>query len=225
MKKVCVRCGVEKDRGEFYARQKKWVHSWCKSCFGAYRIENRERSRRYAREWYASNKDHQRAWRKTYEKDNADALKLARQKYYQENKPLIREYQERRAKTARVREKERLRSLARFLSDPEKVRHAKRTWKKNNPAKSCADVAMRRAAKLRATPKWANPFFIEEIYDLARRRTESTGIRWHVDHIVPLRSKSVCGLHVEHNLRVITEIENASKGNLFWPDMPQETRT
>jgi hypothetical protein len=72
---------------------------------------------------------------------------------------------------------------------------------------------------LRATPAWANHFFIEEAYDLAQRRTKSTGIKWHVDHIVPLRSKRVCGLHVENNLQVIPARTNLEKGNRVWPSM------
>lgn len=69
-------------------------------------------------------------------------------------------------------------------------------------------------------PAWANKFFIEEIYELARRRTEITGFPWHVDHIVPLKSELVCGLHVQSNLRVIPAVENHKKKNYFWPDMP-----
>lgn len=62
-------------------------------------------------------------------------------------------------------------------------------------------------------PVWANKFFIDEIYALARLRTELTGIEWQVDHIIPLRSKIVCGLHTEQNLQVIPAIENARKSN------------
>lgn len=73
---------------------------------------------------------------------------------------------------------------------------------------------------MRATPSWANPFFIEEAYHLAKLRSEMTGFAWHVDHVVPLKSRIVCGLHVEHNLAVVPAPYNLSKGNRHWPDMP-----
>ena len=85
-----------------------------------------------------------------------------------------------------------------------------------------AKSARRRASELQATPKWANEFFIEEAYALAKLRTEMTGFKWNVDHIVPLKSKKVCGLHVEFNLQVIPEKANKCKGNRHWPDMPQQ---
>lgn len=104
-----------------------------------------------------------------------------------------------------------------------------RRWAIGNKARVTARVSRRDAEKLRATPAWANRFFIEEAYDLARRLSEVFGFPWHVDHIVPLRSKWVCGLHTELNLRVIPAQENIRKGNRHWPDMPeflkQERRT
>ena len=65
----------------------------------------------------------------------------------------------------------------------------------------------------KSSPKWANRFFINEIYVLARLRTEVTGIPWEVDHIIPFNGKTVCGLHVENNLRVVPRLINKTKGN------------
>lgn len=93
-------------------------------------------------------------------------------------------------------------------------------WKKSNPAKAIAQVAKRRAAKLKATPKWADFAKIELFYEEAQFATEFFGIPFSVDHIVPLQSDLVCGLHWEENLQVLTTEANISKHNRWWPDMP-----
>lgn len=93
-------------------------------------------------------------------------------------------------------------------------------WRADFPERHCAKEGRRRATKLRATPDWGIAFFIEEAYALAKLREQVVGGKWHVDHIVPLKSKIVCGLHVEHNLRVIPAQHNLAKSNKHWPDMP-----
>lgn len=102
-------------------------------------------------------------------------------------------------------------------SHAHKARMAK-WWRQHRP-KANAYWMKRHAAKLTATPGWNNPFFIAEAYELAELRTHVTGIRWNVDHIIPLRSPKVCGLHVHTNLQVIPEGENFRKSNRYWPDM------
>jgi len=77
------------------------------------------------------------------------------------------------------------------------------------------DGANRRASKISATPKWVDHKAIAKIYQDAAEIQRITGIEHEVDHIVPLRSKLVCGLHVPANLRVITAKENNRKGNKF----------
>jgi hypothetical protein len=102
----------------------------------------------------------------------------------------------------------------------DKKRKMDSEYRAAHPGMQRARLALRRAIKRHATPSWANSFFISEAYHLAVLRTKALGFPWTVDHIVPLTSKKVCGLHVENNLRVIPGSENSSKGNRHWPDMP-----
>lgn len=74
----------------------------------------------------------------------------------------------------------------------------------------------------RAWPDWANyPDEFRAVYGECKRQRER-GRDVEVDHIVPLRSKLVCGLHVPWNLQVITSAENLLKSNKWWPDCPFE---
>ena len=141
-------------------------------------------------------------------------------------------------------DKHRARVKAWTRANPEKVLSRAREWREKNPekAKMFRDESVRRwnakypdrraayvrgyqAAKLNATPAWAKLGAIMLIYEAAARATRDGGVPHVVDHIVPLKSKLVCGLHVEHNLQVITGTANSAKGNRHWPDMPSLTYT
>lgn len=88
-------------------------------------------------------------------------------------------------------------------------------YKKCNPDKVYVSEAKRRARKLNADVAWANRFYISEIYALAKLRTKQLGVQWHVDHIIPLSNRKVCGLHCEYNLQVIPAKQNLVKGNKY----------
>jgi 5-methylcytosine-specific restriction endonuclease McrA len=99
----------------------------------------------------------------------------------------------------------------------EKANIAYKKWRKNNPAKLALLVIRRRMAQVNRTPSWLNAgqlFEMESIYNYCAA-LRSTGLDYHVDHIVPLRGNNVSGLHVPWNLQVITGAENMSKGNRF----------
>lgn len=72
-------------------------------------------------------------------------------------------------------------------------------------------TAYRKALKIKAIPNWANIEIINEIY---KKCPEGC----HVDHIIPLVGKLVCGLHVENNLQYLTASENIQKSNKFIPE-------
>lgn len=78
-----------------------------------------------------------------------------------------------------------------------------------------------RAAQLSmATPRWSERDLIERVYRGAAMLSERLGVSFHVDHVVPIKSELVCGLHVHANLQVLESKENSRKGNRHWPDMP-----
>ncbi len=133
-----------------------------------------------------------------------------------------------REKSRRRRQKdpERLRAYARarYLKNPEYFKAAVRRFEAANPEKARvwanSRQAHRRATKLRATPPWLTDedrALIRLLYQEAVALTMSTGIEFHVDHIVPLRGQTiygaVSGLHVPWNLQVIPASHNLRKHN------------
>ncbi len=107
-------------------------------------------------------------------------------------------------------------SMSEWISNNiEKVREIKRQYKKRHPEKDKG----RKIAKIKATPSWADKERINEIYVRRDRLSACLGIEFHIDHIVPLRSKYVCGLHVPENLQILPAKINLRKNNKSWPDM------
>lgn len=88
-----------------------------------------------------------------------------------------------------------------------------REWSKRNPGSERLRATKRRSAVQIATPAWANEDAILAVYTKAKRLQEVTGVKYDVDHIVPLRGKAVCGLHWEGNLQVLMASENRRKSN------------
>lgn len=86
-------------------------------------------------------------------------------------------------------------------------------WAKANKHVVNALIAKRTAAKRRAVPGWSNHEAVKAIYRAAAELTRLTGVRHEVDHIYPLQGRTVCGLHCEANLQILTKAENIRKSN------------
>jgi hypothetical protein len=140
---------------------------------------------------------------------------LAKNKQYREaNKQKISAY----SKTRRETDTEIVKAVKKKYRDSNRCElNAKnRKYKAENLHKVSAWASKRRANKLQATPPWLtlqDYTEIEDLYLCARMFKLYTGQEYHVDHIIPLQGKTVCGLHVPWNLQVIPAKENLRKSN------------
>ena len=101
----------------------------------------------------------------------------------------------------------------------ERYRNNEYEWRVKNSISVYARNKERTERQKLATPIWADVEKIVAIYCEARRLTADTGIKWHVDHLIPLCGELVSGLHIHSNLRVIPATENLRKNNHFHESM------
>lgn len=162
--------------------------TWCSSCMSEYNKKRYELKRAQIRT-------------KVYEyrKENIEVIRERARKNYAENSEEIRAY-----------------TLRFQRENKEKYYISRRAWGERNRPKLREYGRRRDAIKLGATPQWLTAIQkaqIQEFYEISEARTIQTGVQHHVDHIHPLKGRTVCGLHVPWNLQVLTSTENISKGN------------
>lgn len=170
--------------------------------------EKKARKAASGKKYYEANKDKIAAARKKkYHEGNKEKVLAQAAKYREDNK----EKEAARKKKYNEANKEKIAARDKKYNEANKEKRSMHTrvWCINNPGRKSAINAKRRAAKLRATPPWSDLVYIKSIYEKAAE----AGM--HVDHIIPLQGDLVCGLHVEHNLQLLTLSENSSKGNRF----------
>lgn len=187
MGKCCKTCGVTKAISCFSSNGKSGHHPHCKTCRAAAAKRARD-----------ENPDAARAAERRRYADNRDGKVKSIKRYYEANREAIL-----------------ARNAARYERKAEVLKAASKEYRRTNPEKVRAWNGARRAIERKACPPWADKAAIAAIYAEAVRLERETGIPHHVDHIVPLRGKTICGLHVAENLRAIPAIENLKKGSRF----------
>lgn len=104
-----------------------------------------------------------------------------------------------------------------YIDNKEKMSAKNKEWYEENKHTdafkqgSCARSAKRRALKSQAIPRWYEEDLVKELYKQSCKET-------HIDHIIPLSNKKVCGLHCIANLQAIPAKENFEKNNKFNPE-------
>lgn len=194
--KACTRCGTTKPVVDFPKSDSHaggW-HTVCRTCLAT-----------YGKTHYEANLESRKAQARRDYHDNKSARQVARRAWRNANKALVRQ-----------------RNKAWRLTNADRVRKNMRSWSQENAHRKQALEATRRAKKLQATPTWSDNEVVLEYYRAARalNMDNTFGIKWHVDHIVPLNHPLVCGLHSHTNMQLLPAAENLSKGNRSWPDMP-----
>lgn len=99
-------------------------------------------------------------------------------------------------------------------ANPERNRANRKRWFDQRPELKKAHTKRRNATVIAAKPSWWSKwdvFVMQEAKDLARRRTQATGIEWERDHMVPLRGRVASGLHCAANIQVIPRVLNGRK--------------
>lgn len=151
-----------------------------------------------------------------WRKDHLEKCTATRRAWAEANRTRSREVK--RKWNQQNPEGQKARSRKWYEANKEKSFAAHSRWAERNPEKVAAAAARRRAKVRQAMPNWADQDAILSFYREAQRLTQSTGTEHHVDHIVPLQSERVCGLHIAPNLQVLPQSINQSKSNRFWPD-------
>lgn len=89
-------------------------------------------------------------------------------------------------------------------------------YRSSFPAETAEKTRRQQAARRRAIPPWFDKEKAVAIYAEALRLRQS-GLLVVVDHIFPIQGDEVCGLHWHGNMQILTQYENASKGNKIDP--------
>ena len=219
--KKCSKCGLEKLIDRFgLSRGKRKAE--CKECFAEYH-----------RAYYEKNRDKVLERTTRYKLENPDKVKGMMADWYRRNKdhalrriaeyrksPDVQEREKARQKAYYEARKEQIQAdrKAKLLGDSERLERYREYQKEhylNNKHLYIARGAKRRSKVEQATPAWANLDAIKAMYLLAQELERLTGQKYHVDHVLPLHGKNVCGFHVAENLQVMPAKANLSKSNKF----------
>ena len=186
--KICSKCKEEKLLSDFYkeTRSKSGYNAACKKCIRKYHDKYRAEN---PQSWLAYSarpdvKERQRQQKRDQYRSEKEEILARNAEYYKKNK--------------------------------EKIYKTRKLWNAENSARLKVQRAARRHRTRRATPNWLSEEQKQKIFDVYLEtsiKSAESGEKYEVDHIIPITSNIVCGLHVPWNLQILTQTENRQKSN------------
>lgn len=201
--KICTKCKENKHLNQ-YSKQKSnksGLRSWCRACVSfnetIYR-KNHVDKLKYDKKIYSKNNEEKlRVNKKVWYNSNKDCVNLKCRKYYKINK--------------------------------DQIKTNNKTYAIKNRGRINAINAKYKAAKLAAIPKNLTEKHHEQIkaiYKLSSTFTRILGVRYHVDHVIPLQGRNgEKGDHAPWNLRIIRadgDDGNHAKNNIISKEFLEE---
>lgn len=171
-------------------------------------------------EWYDKNAERQRAKASDRYSEKKTEIRVVQAAYRAKHQSKISAQIARYRQTPEGKRKKSEQDRRYVAGNPEIVAEHGRRYREKHPEKIAAHVQARRAARMKAVNNQDAEFLrlaSQEAHRLAKLRGALTGFPWEVDHVIPLRGKTVSGLHNPFNLQVIPRSENRRKSNRLQP--------
>lgn len=181
-----------------------------------YKLEHPDRVKSANKAWHKKNRSERLERFKLYHQDNRSKRLAYMSDWNRANKEYVKQYRDEK------NDEIRLKKSAWYKNNRAKEIRRMADWARKHSRHRADYVKMRKQMARRAVPMWADHTQIAKIYASAARLSDETGIPHHVDHILPLRGRTVSGLHVQNNLRVIPAIENLTKKNRLFEEFTHD---
>ncbi len=150
-------------------------------------------------QYYTDNKKHLNQYANQYRQDNKEYFKQYSKKWRKDNEKYLNQYQE---------------------DNKELFKQRFKNWREQNPDKVALNVERRSKYLKEHTPAWYSSEIvsIKQLYLKRDELNKKWNLNLQVDHIIPIISKTVCGLHCWANLQLLDESLNGSKHNTLQQD-------
>lgn len=184
----CVACVKERSNQHYQSNVEKY-----KERVKSYHENNREKCLSYSREYYQDNKEYMDKKHLEYCKQHQEQVQEYHKQY---NKKYGKGY---------------------YKKNKQRINLKSKQYRKNNPHVIKYHFLKRRETLKNAIPSWysSEEHLVEKIYKKRDQLNERWGLKFEVDHIIPLISDTVCGLHTWCNLQLLEESTNRSKHNHY----------